>query len=214
MDQKRTYKPKQSGASLNAVLFVLNVAALTTLTTLASVGMFKGEKGPAGAIGLPGYGSNMSESFAVAYTGGMLLDVVDVPELVVNWTDVVDTGAYPEYSPRGLFRALTYGSFSLTSGTFTVGVNGTYRASFQQYAQGNDGATYPQLLVNGVGNAMSPYGDSAVTTLLLRLVVGDVLQMTLTSSGAPFNVVPPNFASFNPPYSNTYALVWAMERTG
>lgn len=209
----RTTKVKPSSVNLNALLFVLNVAALATLATLSATGVFKGEQGRRGVIGFPGYGSNTSESFAVAYAGGLVLDTVDVPEVVTNWTDTVDTLAYPDFSPRALFRALTYGSFNLNTGTFTVGVNGTYRISFQQSVQGNDGSTYAQVLINGVGSSMSLFGDAAFFNGVLRLVEGDVLQITLTSNGASSNVVPPTVISLNPPYTASYILVWGMDRT-
>lgn len=220
MDRRRLYKPKPPGASLNTLLFVLNVATLVTLVTLASTGVFKGQRGvngtigetgppgPAGADGASAF--NTLEAFSVSLQAPYVFSTAFY-EPINNFTATVYTDAFPDISPRTLFVDVTASTFNLAMGIFTVGANGTYVINFSQLIQAGSCSITFQLTVNGVGQGLVWQGNDDVYSNLLRLQQGDFVQIRGWASELPCSVPVSKLTLFSPP-ANSYALVWSMAK--
>lgn len=210
-------KVKSPMPAFTSIMFVVSFAMLVvgiTLVSLAASGAFEGGMGPRGFNGSTGatgpsggYGS--PEAFSVAMRGVFTYTNTSAYETITNWTDVVDTIAFPESTPRQLFQNLTTGTLNLATGVFTVGSAGVYQFLFPQNVDGTDGIFYFRVGVgsNGVNTWQS---DAALYSAFLYLDVGDTITLQGFTPTYPNQIDPASSNLFAGPSS--YRLVWRMAK--
>lgn len=189
--------------NISLLLSLVALACSVTIVALTTSGALRGPRGQPGACPQ----CNVSESFAIAYNGGMTLLTDNTFANVVNWSSTVDTLAFPDVPTSILYTDLASGVLNLAAGTFTVGAAGVYDVKFNSYMNG----AYVHLVVDGVGNAVSASPDTIIYSGLFKLQVGDVVRLTTVTSHTPLNL-PRDTTTQADVELPTYALIWSMIR--
>jgi hypothetical protein len=195
--RKSTKYPK---VDTSLLLSLIALAGTLTLVALTASGVMRGPRGICPVC-------NVSESFSIAYNGGMTLSTSNVFVNVINWTATVDTLAFPDVPPAVLFTDLMSGTLDLATGTFTVGAPGVYAVEFNSYLN----SAYIHVTVQGVGNALSYSQDNIIFGTLLKLQAGDVVRLTAVCDNAPLDLLRDTTTQESAELP-TYALTWSMAK--